>query len=375
MPEPVPAQPPFSHRLKKRLLRLRDRLAYRLALSPDGGAVGFLNAKSLHVHLSRAYLGEEKPLVWQRGPRLPDTAFTLRRLARRHGLAVSVPSELSRAALADTLLVPRFICLSIDLPPAWDDYVNRLGSSARDDLRRVRSQGFEAIVSNDASLGLDFYERFQLPTVLARHGDEALRFDFETVSGDLSAPGAELIRIFHRDRWVAGVIGRLQPDGYRLLHLGWLQADPDLLRSGVISAVYHAGLRRAYELGQNKLILGGTLPYLEDGVFAYKAKWGARIDYAGNSSGDFAWLVDPSHPHFRRFLQTRTLLACTSSGRVVAFSSGMPRTDRTYAPALASLSSWYRLLDAPDSARSIRAADIPVHLRAWFTEEPLPHSR
>ncbi len=375
MPERVPAPPPFFHRLKKRLLRLRDRFAYTLALAPDGGAVAFLNAKSLHVHLSRACLGEDVKPAWRRRPRLLGTAHTLRRLARRHGVAVAAQSELPHSIIADTLTVPRFICLSIDLPPVWEDYVKRLGSSARDDLRRVRSQGFEGRITNDSSCAPEFYERFHLPTVLARHGDEALRFNFETVFNDLCSPETELIRIFHQDRWVAGVIGRLQPDGYRLLHLGWLQADPDLLRRGVISAVYHAGLRRAFELGQRKLILGGTLPYLEDGVFAYKAKWGARIDYAGNSSGEFAWLINPAHPNARRFLQTRTLLARTSAGRVVAFSSRTHLTERIYEPALASLSSWYRLLDAPDSARGLRAADVPAALRPWFTEEPLPHSR
>lgn len=374
MPETAPASLPLPHRLKKRLLRLRDRFSYRLAVSPDGSAVGFLNAKSLHTHLSLAYLGEAAPFVWRRGPRLPGTASTLRRLARRHGLAVAIPSELSAAALADTLAVPHFICLSIDLPPAWEDYVNRLGSSARDDLRRVRSQGFEVRIERDPALGPDFYRQFHLPTVLARHGEEALRFSIESVCGTLSAPGGELLRVFHQGRWVAGVVCRLQPDGYRLLHLGWLQGDRDLLRIGVIAAVYHAGLRRAFELGQKKLILGGTLPYLEDGVFAYKAKWGARIDYAGNTSGEFAWLADASHPHFRRFLQSRSLVARTSAGRIVAFSSRTPLAERIYAPALASLTSWYRLLDAPDPALGLRTADVPAALRPWFTEEPLPRS-
>ncbi len=362
-------------RIRKHYRRLSAPYIHVVAQAPDGAAVAIFGATRLHAHFARIFLGDDVKPALRQGLHRREAGPAMRRLARRHGLAVGVAADLSPAALEGALIVTRFVCLTMDLPPTWEEFTRNLGSSALDDLRRVRSQGFQVRITRDPACVGEFHSRLHLPTITSRHGDEAMPAPLSLLQELLAAEDTELIQVFLGERWVSGVLTRKEEGGYRLMRLGWLQGDSDLLRRGVIAAVYHACLRRAFEIGQRTVIFGGTLPYFEDGVFAYKAKWGARLDHARTTSEPIAWHLDPSHPHARRFLETHTLIANAPGGRFVAYSAKPPRTERTYAPALASLSAWYRLLDRPDPALSTTDEAVPRALQPWFTSEALPPAR
>jgi hypothetical protein len=362
-------------RIRKNFQRLSAPYVHVVAHAPDGAAVATFGAPKLHAHFARVFLGADVKPELRPGLHRREAGPAMRQLARRHGLAVGVAADLSPGALEGALIVTRFVCLTIDLPKTWDAFTRTLGSSALDDLRRVRNQGFQVRITRDPACVGEFHSRLHLPTIKSRHGDEAMPASLALLQELLAAENTELIQVFLGERWVSGVLTRKEERGYRLIRLGWLQGDPELLRRGVIAAVYHASLRRAFELGQQTLILGGTLPYFEDGVFAYKAKWGARLDHARTTSEPIAWHLDPAHPNARRFLQTHTLIASAPGGRFVAYSAKPPRTERSYAPALASLSAWYRLLDRPDPALGTTDDAVPRALQPWFTSEALPPAR
>ncbi|AKC81784.1 hypothetical protein IMCC26134_01565 [Verrucomicrobia bacterium IMCC26134] len=362
-------------RIKRRLGRLRTACLHVVAHAPDGSAVAVFGSTYLEAHFSRTFLGEDVLPVLRRGLHLREAGPALRRLARRHGLAVGVAANLPPAAHEGALLLPHFVCLTIDLPATWEAFNRTLGPSALDDLRRVRNQGFQVRITRDPACVDEFYQRLYYPTITSRYGSEAIPASLADLHRLLADEQTELVQIFLGERWVAGVLNRATAGAYRMHGMGWLQGDPDLLRKGVTAAVYQASLRRAFELGRRTCILGGTIPYLEDGVFAYKAKWGARLDHAQTILNMVVLHLDPAHPHTRRFLQTHTLIASAPGGRFVAYSAKPPRTDRTYAPALASLSAWYRLLDHPDPSLSTSDPAVPRDLQPWFTSEALPTGR
>jgi hypothetical protein len=179
--------------------------------------------------------------------------------------------------------------------------------------------------------------------------------------------------LLHRGQWLAGTIRCREETAYRSIWIGWKDGDPGILRSEVVTALYMETIERAYEHGKRRVLLGGTLPYLEDGVFAFKARWTARIDPNMNVYQRMAWYLDPTHPQVRRFLERRSIVACGHNGRIVVYSAQAPKTGQTYRETLRSISAWYRLRETPGSSSDSTHLDVPSALRPWF-EPCLPSS-
>jgi hypothetical protein len=353
--------------IKKGVRWVRARHTHVIAHASEGGSVAMFGDAGMRATLEEVYLGETSCRL-QNSWHTDSLSSAMRRLSHRHGLAVCPATRLDSAQAKHALLVPRYVCMAIDLPETQQAFVSGLGSSAKADLRRISKQAFETQVCHDASVLAEFHARFHVPAIKSRHGARAYPASLADLEAAFAMEGAELLQVFLDGEWVGGVLNRADPVNYRLMRLGWQQGREDLLRKGVVNALYHACIERAFSLERHTLILGGTLPFLEDGVFAYKAKWGARLDVGETLYADSAWHVDPAHPHFRRFLQTHTLIARGANGRLVAYGARPPRIDRTYAPVMASLSAWYRLTGSPDHTR-VLPAEVPAILHPWFVAD------
>lgn len=355
--------------IKKGLRWFRTRHMHVVAHASHGGSVAVFGDPRMRAVLEEVYLGETSCRL-QKGWHAGSPAAAMRRLSHRHGLAVCPAAELGSTDAKHALIVPRYVCLAIDFPSTLPAFIAGLGSSAKADLRRISKRAFETRVCRDAGVLPEFHARFHVPAIQGRHGARAIPATLDDIQKAFAMDGAELLQILLDGEWVGGVINRADPVNYRLMRLGWLLGREDLMRKGVVNALYHASIERAFALEKRTLILGGTLPFFEDGVFAYKAKWGARLDSGETTYGDTAWHVDPAHPHFRSFLQKHTLVARGADGRLVAYGAQPPRQDRTYAPVMASLAAWYRLTDSPDPGR-VLPQEVPAALHPWFESIPL----
>ncbi|MFA6961006.1 MAG: hypothetical protein WC205_09665 [Opitutaceae bacterium] len=357
---------------QKRLRRFRNYHVHVTATGSDGSAVTvFFRAPGVRAVFERVYLGGDTPPRVHNGWHARDLGPAMLRVARRHGLAICLPDRLVPELRSEALIVPQYVCLSIPLEPTYAALVDNLGSSASADLRRVRKHDFNVRITRDDAHLAEFQRRFHAPTINARYGAEGIPATLPELRDMMTPPAAELLQIFIGQTWVAGLVGRSFDDHYRLFRLGWLDGDPGLLQKGVVGAIYDSAIQRTYELGHRKLVAGATLPFLEDGVFAYKAKWGACIDIAETNHRDLAWLINPAHPHLRRFLQTHTVIARGLDGRLVAYGARPPGSDRTYSRVRSSLAAWYQLQDAPDPVKGTKHPEVPPCLQPWFTSESL----
>ncbi len=358
--------------LKTRLRRLQNRYGHITAIAPDGRAIVTAGeALVMQICMSRNYLGNAVSPTLKRGWHARNPAPAFRRLAHRHGLAVYPANSNRPEDRPDALIIPRYVCLSIDLPETYEAYVKGLVSSAKNDLRILKKRGFQIRLTRDPAHLAHFHTHFHTPSVKSRFGAEAYAASLAELTPILEADGGELVQVFKGDQWVAASLASKENDAYRLHRLGWLNGDPELRRQGVIAALYQSRIQRTFELGLRKLILGGTLPFLDDGVFAYKAKWGAHVDAPATTYNNWVWHLNPEHPHLRHFLQTHTIIARGEKGRLVAYSAHPPLTDHAYAPTMTSLSAWYRLLTSPDADIGTKHPEVPANLRPWFASDAL----
>jgi hypothetical protein len=144
--------------------------------------------------------------------------------------------------------------------------------SLKDDLRKVRSQGYILEHATSAADWEEFVTTMVEPQATARFGAEAW------------LPSAYLLRRFaERGRLHFAVRDGIRVGGICSLRSGdtlWLplsgvrHGDPALLRAGVSVAAWTLVMDWARTEGCVTVDMGRTSPFLHDGVQQYKRKWG-----------------------------------------------------------------------------------------------------
>lgn len=364
----------LPHILQNQIQRMSTHHVLVTSQAADGATIAILDDPGLQDALAIAYLGASAAPSLHTDYLPAEAAPALQKLSKLHGLAICPADVLPPDDRAAALIVPRYVCLSIPLPATLLAYHKNLGATAAAEFALIAAQEFHLRITHDADLLPEFYADFFAPTVAASHGGEPVASTLPELQAILAGEKAEFIQIFLDEQWVAGAMAVREPERYRLVCHGWLNGDSAFLERGARAAVYHAVLDRACNLGVPTLVLGNTLPFLEDPLFAYKTQWGAQLDAQETRSADSAWLLNPAHPHVHRFFEAHTLIARGQDNRFIAFGAAKPLTDATCGPLMGSLSAWYRLLPAPDPATATTHPEVPALLRPWFVSEALTRS-
>jgi hypothetical protein len=351
-------------------LRSRAERCVHVNVRSRSGRDGFtiVGGHSPRHHFSRVYLGTRDHRV-RLGLHGPAVTLSCRKTLRDYGLVVfcgdTTPPELE----SEVLHTPMMVDLTLPMPAALEGPLAPWSRSVKADLSKVRR--FKCEVEQGDAWVDEFQRRFHDPTMSHRHATEAYTASVRDLRKCSRAPGAEFLRILRDGEWVGGILNRSTPKSYRLQRLGWRGGEPQLLKDGVVAAMYWFSIRRASELGHGFVYLGSVMPYLDDGLLFFKGKWGAQFDREPSRFGELHLLVDPSHDTCRRFLAAHSLLARGSNGDLIVYSGRRPGEVNVPRTILAGVSRWYRWLERPDASGAITRAEVPASLRSWLVEEAL----
>ncbi len=370
MPPPVSSVRRLRNQAGLCLHRWRTDPVRRFVTSSQGGFACF-GTTARTGYFIRHYLGIEAPEAYTLTRRWNPwhTAAAARRAARDQGLVVFTETSAPVALRSELLSFDTYVDLEIPLPADEATFVRHLSASARSDIRRSRR--FEAKVSHDPAWATEFHQRHHLPSIRDRHGDEGFVASPEELARVFAGGKAEWIQVMTGAECVGALLGEPGPEGYGVYRLGWRDGDPAWLPAGVVGALYWFGVRRAFALGLPRVHLGGVMSDLEDGLFRYKAKWGARLIPDDRRYRRLLLLLDPTHPHARRFLAPRALLARDAAGDLIVLSGRAPAEVPAAREQAPFLRAWFRLRETPDAAPSAAKAALPPSLRPWFDATPL----
>lgn len=173
-----------------------------------------------------------------------------------------------------SLILPFYVYLILDLRGSWEDLQKRFHQSVRSqDLRRVRKYGYEYEVSHkDRDLEM-FYHDMYLPTLTAVHGKLASPISLQRTRQYFRYGVLFLVK---RDgQYVSGSLCSTQNGLVDYISIGVLKADRELMREGAQGAAFYAMVHWSNQQGYEKINFGGCWPYIAEGVFRYKNKWGS----------------------------------------------------------------------------------------------------
>ena len=124
-----------------------------------------------------------------------------------------------------------------------------------------------------------------IPYISWKFGDTGVYANFYTIK-HLFERGSKLLFIKFNDEYLFGGLFLKDKDKIFASYAGVMEGKFDCVQKGVITASYHYLIQKAKESGADIVDFGYCRPFVNDGVFIYKRKWGTKIEKARIDSAE-----------------------------------------------------------------------------------------
>jgi hypothetical protein len=212
-----------------------------------------------------------------------------------------VISEISPMALNhfqkyNGYIVPEWVTMRINIDRPMSEICHRTVSDFSDVMRRIRKFNMTYEILTDEESFNYFNDKFYLPYISKRHGEEAWIEDLNNMWKLSPSP---LVMAIKEDGVIVGS-SLIQKSGESLylMRLGLLDGNEEYRRHGVIGAIYYFSLLEGQNMGCRYLNVGGTRPFLTDGLTKFKMGLGAEFVLEQSPSKEYLWLGVNEHSVF-----------------------------------------------------------------------------
>lgn len=316
---------------------------------------GQLESKCYITHLVFADdCRERRRRVWR---------WRVERLAngRRARYALAIVERQHRPAHGrpGTFLIPCWVGGDIDVAVA--ERRIRTTPHLKPDLRRIHKYRLSYAVERAPEQLLRFYDEMYVPYIRNVYGARTFLVSRAEFSAHL--PNLEVVMVLRDGEAVAGGTLLYEAGQVRAWCMGVKNGDRRYVREGAIAAIYRYQIAHLASAGRARLHLGASRPFLNDGVLAFKRKWGMR---AADRMAKWFQLTCPRHCEAgRAFLAHNPFIyetAGTLYGAVFAEGARRPtdsQLDALALPGLTALVVFRPLVIGGWSAAAVRAISAP----------------
>ena len=188
--------------------------------------------------------------------------------------------ELSRITLdhfqnCSGYVLPVWATTRINIERPINEICHRSISDFSNVMRRIRKYNLTYEISTDEGDFKYFNDRIYRPYITQRFEEEALIEDLRVVWK--SSPPPFLMTVREDGKIVGGSLVRKSGDHYYLMRLGLLDGNEEYRHHGVIGAMYYFSILEGQKMGCRYIDLGGTRPFLTDGLTKFKTRIGGRV--------------------------------------------------------------------------------------------------
>jgi hypothetical protein len=188
----------------------------------------------------------------------------------------------------DGYILPEIIIMRINIDKPISEICKRSVSDFPDIIRLIRKYNLTYELLTDNESFQYFNERIYLPYITKRHGDEALIEDLNRIWN--SVPSPWLLAIKEEEVIVGAALIRKSGDCIYLLRLGLIDGNEEYRRHGVIGALYYFCILEGQKMGCRYLDIGGTRPFLTNGLTKYKLGLGGEFVSDFSTTNEYLWL-------------------------------------------------------------------------------------
>jgi hypothetical protein len=164
--------------------------------------------------------------------------------------------------------------------------------SMKNDLRKIRKNNLKCEITSEKSQFHKFYHEMYLPYMIYRHEDRNWALKYHRLMQYWESGTCELLLIKKNNEHIGGQIIVFEENSPRLLVVGIKDGNPRYLKYGAGTAGYYFASSYLAKRGYKSLNLGGSRPFLKDGVLQFKKKLGLRLI----SKSKEGFLIKPLSP-------------------------------------------------------------------------------
>lgn len=179
-------------------------------------------------------------------------------------------------ARQEFIIIPEWVLFMLDLSkPLQEVWKLSKNKSLSEDLRRIRKHKYSYEITRDPAKFEYFYHQMYLPYIAKRYGKLMLLTDFHHMKRIFEK--GVLLMVKKKNEYLAGNIIVMHNKSVLSAYIGIRQGKIEYLKQGALAASYYFTILWAKEKGYKWLDFGHCRPFLNDGVFCYKKKWGMEI--------------------------------------------------------------------------------------------------
>ena len=236
-------------------------------------AIIYLGNQENKNYIANLAYGEQYDEIYLGEKWLPNIFLMLKTTARNYCMIIIDANEsLCRLMKRNRdFYIPSWVHGELGLPLTVSD------KSSKNDLRKIRKNNLKYEVTTEKLQFHQFYHDMYSPYMIKRHGNKNKSLNYDELMRYWESGKCELMLIKRENEHVAGEVILFEENGPRLLILGIQDGDPCYLKYGTGAACYHFSAHYLQERGYKSLHLGGSRPFLNDGVLRFKKKLGLRL--------------------------------------------------------------------------------------------------
>lgn len=201
----------------------------------------------------------------------------------------------------------------VGVQKSWEEIRSNFRESARkNDVQRIQKFGYEYELSRRPEDLEMFYQTMYVPTMEERHGELASIPPFENLQPYFRR--GFLLLIKREGRVVSAGLCTSQRKAVLIAMSGVVNADHQLRREGAVAAIHYSLIHWANQTGYEVVNLGACWPFLSNGIFQSKRKWGTTAVIPPREHKRIWIKVQRDTPAVRRFLKENPTVVVSPGG-------------------------------------------------------------
>ncbi|NIP31101.1 MAG: hypothetical protein GTN59_11220 [Candidatus Dadabacteria bacterium] len=182
-------------------------------------------------------------------------------------------------------IIPEWVRMILDISEPLENFYDNLSRSAKEDIKKIKKLGYTYEVSQDIKKLDFFYNKMYVPYVSWRFPETDIFSNFYTMK-ILFEQGSKILFIKYKNEYIFGGLFIKKNKKVTATYAGIVEGKFEYVKRGVIAASYYYLIKHSKENGAKLIDLGSCRSFVNDGLFNYKRKWGAKIGKSGNECSE-----------------------------------------------------------------------------------------
>jgi hypothetical protein len=211
------------------------------------------------------------------------------------------------------IIIPEWITMTLETSSSFSVLHQNFSKSAKEDIRKIKKQGYTYEVTHDLDKLHLFYYDMYLPYADWRYGSSAVCTSYSAIRL-LFEKDNILLLIKQNNEYVCGSLFSVKKDSIIATYAGIRKGYYDEVKKGLGAAPYYFLILWAKKHNINTINFGKCRPFLRDGNFQYKKKWGTIVHPSTSTyDGIFALQPKSSSQAIRQVLVNNPFISTDNS--------------------------------------------------------------